>query len=72
MATALQDFLATLARGVQCTQEAGDGPFVYAADGRRFASRTARCAERLGLARWGWDPSAKRWCWTLAPKDPQP
>lgn len=58
-----------IAAGVACTQQAGDGPYVYAKGrARPFSSRTARCGERLGLLRLDWCTVKWAWRWSLTEK----
>lgn len=63
---ALQQLIQTIKGGAVCSQESGDGPFVFVAGSeQRFSSRTARRGERLGLLQHGWCPTARKWRWSL-------
>lgn len=71
--SALDDLIATLRAGAICTQEAGDGPFVYVSGSeRRYSASTARRGERLGLMSHQWCPVERRWRWTLTQAGLQP
>ena len=63
---ALQELINTIKSGAVCSQEAGDGPFVFVAGSdRRFSARTARRGERLGLLQHSWCTHSRKWRWIV-------